>query len=138
MYVQKLTKRMKHKEVITNFIRLEETVILKIFPMLSIKGRLRRYKTSNFTEQLATLTNYNTTASWFDEESEICQDYTNMEYTPLTTGEVINIIKKLHNWKAAGPYHVQNYWLKKLWCTHERLIVLINEALLSPEKCPCS
>ena len=42
-------------------------------------------------------------------------------------------IKGLSNWKAPGPDHVYNYFIKKLYALHRKLADIIIEAITNPE-----
>ncbi|KAL3287019.1 hypothetical protein HHI36_001505, partial [Cryptolaemus montrouzieri] len=50
-----------------------------------------------WTGQLATPANYNTKASWIDEEGQKCQDFTNMKYILRAIEEDSIITEKLRN-----------------------------------------
>ena len=41
-----------------------------------------------------------------------------------------------HNWKAAGPDKIQNFWYKKLTSTHEHLAKQITDVINNPDTFP--
>ncbi|XP_066248158.1 uncharacterized protein [Euwallacea similis] len=87
-------------------------------------------------EQLEILARCNIKASWSTKERGIVQEYNEMQHESFTTDNVSNIIRETHTWKAPGPDEVQNYWLKKFRCTHEKLTTVINDVISRPQRMP--
>jgi len=47
----------------------------------------------------------------------------------LTSSDIMSHAKKISNWKAPGPDHVQGFWFKNLTSIHSRLANQLNQCL---------
>jgi hypothetical protein len=74
--------------------------------------------------------------SCLEYENERMIGFQEMQYEEISTNEISNIIRKLHNWKSPGTDKIQNFWYKRFTCTHGKLAQLINEVINQPEKMP--
>lgn len=59
-----------------------------------------------------------------------------MNPVTVTTDDVRKVISKLANWKAPGKDGIQNFWFKRLTCTHACLASQFNRVLQKPEELP--
>lgn len=87
-------------------------------------------------EQLSAKKHFNRNAHWIQSEILRTQQIEDQQQRDITTAELEAIIKSLPNWKAPGPEKLQNFWIKKLTCTWEKLREAINEAIDDPNKIP--
>ena len=131
----------KRKQENSLFERSEKLFYRKLNDTAPTNPRNNIYPTKDNIEefwgtQLATPGECNLETEWLDEERAKCQTFDQMAFLPFSVDEVTNVIKKLHNWKAPGPDHVQNYWIKKLYSIHQRLTDLLNDVLMNPQNMP--
>ena len=59
-----------------------------------------------------------------------------MEFEHISIDTFIQVIKRTHNWKSPGTDHIQNYWYKKLTCTHSFIYQHLNKFIETPETMP--
>lgn len=82
----------------------------------------------NIYEQPA---DYNEEAHWITkiEGEEIPE----MEWPEITSIDVKEAIDRTHNWKAAGPDKVPNFWLKELTTTHKHLAKEYSKLIITQD-----
>jgi hypothetical protein len=79
---------------------------------------------------------YNQEATWIEVESEQHNEVPSMDTVDFNKTEILNSVKKTSNWKAPGPDHLHNFWIKCFTTTHEPLARSFSALLNNPEKIP--
>ncbi len=54
--------------------------------------------------------NHNEQANWLNEEVLSSESIPSMTQVQITTSDIQQTIKRVLNWKAAGPDGIQNFW----------------------------
>ena len=54
----------------------------------------------------------------------------------ITTGMIIEQVKKIPNWQSPGPDGVQGYWLKELTALYEHIAAQIDNIISNREDIP--
>ena len=73
--------------------------------------------------------NHNEQASWLEEVEQEFSTTDMQEDINITLEDVRNGIRKMANWKAAGPDLVQGFWFKNLPGLHPRLQCLLQDCV---------
>lgn len=66
-------------------------------------------------------------AHWLKLEKKKMEKIPYMSFNGITKDEVKQILAGAPNWKSAGPDKIQNFWYKKLTCTHEKISKMLTE-----------
>jgi hypothetical protein len=59
-----------------------------------------------------------------------------MTQAQITISDIQQTIKRVLNWKAAGPDGIQNFWWKKFTSVHRILASQFNQMLKNPNRMP--
>lgn len=59
-----------------------------------------------------------------------------MEYTHIDREDIQKTLKEAHNWKAAGPDSIPNFWWKQLYAIHNHLAVQFNQMIENHQLIP--
>lgn len=81
-------------------------------------------------------TSHTRNTKWLQQERKRVNRIPTMLPQTITTEEVKEALKKTTNWKSPGPDHIQNYWYKRLYSTHELMARLLDDLLKNPENTP--
>lgn len=74
--------------------------------------------------------------TWIIQEQETYSNISTQNNPTITLPELTTTIKNTHNWKYPGIDHIHNYWYKTLTSTHNKLLILINDALQNSNTLP--
>ena len=72
---------------------------------------------------------HNRDTDWISELREKNSDNQKQNRLIITTSMIKKAIKKMKNWRAAGPDGIQGYWIKNLTSLHERLAIQLQAVL---------
>ncbi|KAL1446981.1 hypothetical protein WDU94_000610 [Cyamophila willieti] len=77
-----------------------------------------------------------TTAGWMEEEETKHRNIPEMLFAEIDLTQLTIALKRAHNWKAPGPDRIQNFWYKRLSCSHQKMAELFSQCLQHPELFP--
>ena len=78
---------------------------------------------------------HNSRASWIERVKRKLDTVQRQEDLNITVDDVRNVLRKVPNWKAAGPDGVQGFWLKNFRSLHEMMAIFLQGCLNTGE-CP--
>ncbi|XP_030765049.1 uncharacterized protein LOC115889243 [Sitophilus oryzae] len=79
---------------------------------------------------------YNKKAAWVQWEQDKAKNIIEMTSVPITEEDIKYAIKKLKNWKAAGPDNIHNFWMKHFKCLPLVIVRCFEQALQNPQEFP--
>lgn len=75
-------------------------------------------------------------ARWLQNEKLTTNNVHTMLEWKINKTDIQNAVRKTHNWKAPGPDHIQNFWIKKFAATHEQLATCFTKIIEQPDNMP--
>ena len=89
-------------------------------------------KSREFWEKIWSVeTEHEKDAVWLGEVRKSLEHVEAMEDVEITVDDVLHVIRRMANWKAAGPDGVQGFWFKKLTSLHVVLTDALRECVES-------
>ena len=89
-------------------------------------------KSREFWEKIWSVeTEHERDAVWLGEARKSLEHVEAMEDVEITVDDVLCVIRRMANWKAAGPDGVQGFWFKKLTSLHVVLTDALRECVAS-------
>lgn len=75
-------------------------------------------------------------AHWIQDEKENHRDLPEMHFEEISIQQLTTVLTRTHNWKSPGPDKLQNFWYKRLTCTHEKIAAILTECIKHPDLFP--